>query len=370
MKYILLLLLFIFSQNSFAKDIIVFYAKGDVKITNLENEERKALKGTNITEGEQISTGNNSFVILKIDGHSVHRVEENSNLLINNLPYNFKDSDELEEGGSFYLKLGTIFSEVTQKSDTNSLTIKTKNSTMGVRGTKLMVSKGQETNDTWVSVKEGVVEVQNEVSGNHDLLLNKQSLVIESDKNFTKQKVYEWQNKLSWTIDKPIEIEKSFRSQRKLERMEFRKKRSNWTRKEALFKSKMNEWKTKNEKYKIRTKDFKPNPQKIIRKERLKEKISIKLKDKRLKKSTRQLYKGILNQDQDIKLNDFAKSRLDKSNEKIKIKRIELEKMRRQRTRRNLPRPPAPGGISGNNPAGGTPTTVPNDPVNIGGGTP
>ena len=170
MKVLFTILLCLLNFSVFAKEIKVVYAKGNVKIFDIEGNKSKALKGMIVKEGELISTAKSSFVILKIEGHSVHRVEEETTLRIDELPYNFEDSEELEQGGNLYLKVGTIFSEVIKKSDNDSLTIKTKNTTMGVRGTKFMVSSGGENQNTWLSVDEGEVEIKNDLSKNHDVV--------------------------------------------------------------------------------------------------------------------------------------------------------------------------------------------------------
>ncbi len=341
MKLLLSLCFLLISFRALAIDVSVFYAKGNVKIIDLEGNEKKALKGETVTEGEKIITGKKSFVILKIDSHSIHRVEESSSLLISKLPYHFKNSDELEQGGSFYLEVGTIFSEIFKKSGNNSHEIRTKNSIMGVRGTKFMVSKDKD-DHTWLSVEHGEVEVKNEQTNHHDVVINKQSIVIENDKYFTQPKRYEWQKKLSWNIDKAKEDVKTFSNHRKLALMEFSKKRTKWTRNEVRFKEVQHSWVKRKKAYDLNIKKNKltPNTKLKNRKLRLEEKLENLYKKKGMPKSTRELYKSILNSKSDLKLNDFANEKLDESKSKMRSNKERLRQIRNIRRDQNKPKQP------------------------------
>jgi len=338
MKKLLSLLLLLITSNIWSMDISIFYAKGNVTISDLEGNDKKALKGDILTEGEKIITGSKSFVIIKIDKHSIHRIEENSNLLISKLPYQYQDSDQLEQGGSFYLEMGTIFSEVFKKSGNDSLEISTKNTSMGVRGTKLMVSKDPDSKNIWLSVDEGEVEIKNSISNNHDVISKKQSIVVEGDRNFTKQRRFDWQNKVSWNIEKSKDNINTFESQKKLALMEHGKKRTKWIRDEVQFNNVKNRWKARKKKWSVKAKRLKPSVKLKKRKARLESQLKKVMKKKGMPKSTRELYKGIQNKKTELKLNDFANKRLDRSREKMRNKKRRLENINKERRKLNRPR--------------------------------
>jgi hypothetical protein len=338
MKLLLSLFIFLLSLNTQAIDIKIFYAKGDVKIVDLEGVKKKALRGETAIEGDKIVTGDKSFVIIKIDKHSVHRVEENSSLLISKLPYFFKDSEHLEQGGSFYLEIGTIFSEVFKKSGNESLEVRTKNTIMGVRGTKLMVSRDLDSNHTWLSVDEGEVEIKNEISNHHDIVLKKQSIVVENDSHFTKQKRFDWHNKVSWNIDKGLDEVKTFKVNSKLAFMEHAKKRTKWTRNEVQFRDGKNNWNARKKSWSMKVKVLKPNLKLKKRTKSLDRKLKKLIKKRGMPKSTIELYKGIENSKDELKLNDFVNKKIDRSMDKVRNKKRRMEMLNKQQRRRDRPR--------------------------------
>lgn len=271
MKLFALLFLFV-STFAVAEDVTVFYKKGVVKKVDYEGNEVDLKKGDTLIEGDTLKTLEDSLVILKIGTHSTHRVEENSEILIEQLPYNYEESKELEQGGGFFLKVGTIFCEIFQRASDESFKVRTKSTTMGVRGTKLMASIDTDSNDTWLTVNEGRVEVSNALSKNSDLVENGKSMVVENDKTFTQQKKYEWQNNLKWDIEKNKDNFKSFRQQRKLAYKEFRNKRSSWTRNESRWSEFKKRRKARLAKFRERVKGLKSS-KRLQRRKELRQKI-------------------------------------------------------------------------------------------------
>lgn len=340
MKIILFFLL-IFSFNSFAEDAQVIYAKGENTVEDSAGEIRKVVKGDILIEGEVLSTKENSFVILKIGKHSTHRVEESTVVEIEKLPYQFQNSEELEQGGSFVLQMGTVFSEIFKKSDDESFQIKTQNTTMGVRGTKFMASIDPDSNDAWVTVNEGTVEVKNSLSKANDIIEKDHSMVIEKDKNFTRQQRYEWQKNLKWKIAESKGEFKSFRQQRKMARQEFRQRRSDWVRNEERWGRFKERRKQKLTKFKERTKKFKSNEKLKKRKEKLK-KLRAKRKEFKAKKGKlkekRQLFNEGLRDKKKRKkqkrVNDFLEKRDPQKKPDNMKKRLQNMRKRRRQMRR------------------------------------
>ena len=342
----LLLFLSLFSTYCFAEDVTVFYKKGYVVKLDSEGVETQLKKGDSLIEGESIKTGGGAFAILKIGNHSTHRVEEKSEILIEKLPYTFEESEELQQGAGFFLKMGTVFSNIVKKADEESFQVKTRNTTMGVRGTELMASIDPDSQDTWLTVNEGTVEVSNGLSKSDDLVEHGKTMVIEKDKNFTQQKRYDFQEKLSWDLDQKKEKFKSFRQQRKFAYKEFRQKRSSWTRNESRWKEFKNKRKARIEKFRERVKKLKGSKKLEQRRQlraKLKEKVqSIRAKRKatvqELKEKKTFHRKGLLDSqdNESFQPNSFMnrrKKRKKKLLEQSKDKRINNFQQRRQNIR-------------------------------------
>lgn len=345
MKIVCLLLILTF-QIAWAEDAKVIYSIGQNTITNNSGEQKSINKGDILIEGETLTTGDKSFVILKIGTHSTHRVEENTQIEIAKLPYMYQDTSELEQGGSFILKVGTIFSEILKKSDNESFEIKTQNTTMGVRGTKFMASVDSDSEDTWVTVNEGVVEVNNSASNSSDIIEKDRSMIIEKDKGFTRQQKYEWQKNLKWNIADNKNDFKSFKSQRKKALKEFRQKRSQWVRNEERWSRFQNERGEKLAKFRDRVKNFRSSDKFKKRKEKIKE---LKAKRDEFKSKRKQKVKDLQNKRQlfneglknkkkkQNRVNDFIK------NERFKDRSGErqdrLNRLRNLRKKLRRPKP-------------------------------
>ena len=345
-KLLFLNFILLFSINTFAIDIKVFFVKGNVSSTDLEGVDKKLKKGDLLLEGDTIISKDNSFAILKIEGHSTHKIESNTEVLIADLPYRFEKSEDLEQGANLLLRAGTIFSDVVKTKGVKALTIRTKSSVMGVRGTKLVVSLNEDSHDLLLGVESGVVEVENIISGQRDILIKKQGILIDGDKNFSAPKRYDWLKKLSWDMTSKSK-RNQLRSERKSIFKEIRKKKAKWTRNQVVFKQKELEWASKEKAYIKRVDKLNSSPIKSQREIRINDLI---------KKAPKDLASGITNKKKLLR-NDFIKLRKNK----IEFRRRDLQKIK-QRRRKYRPQPKAPTN---------TPTTVtpPVDgPPTIGGG--
>lgn len=232
---ILVLLLFL-QSIALGIDVKVIYVKGDVKKVDLDGKVKNLVKGDVLIEGYTVKTSADSYALLKIDGHSNHRVEENSEVMIEELPYNFENSKELEQGGSVIIQVGTIFSEITSRADIPTFQVKTKNTVMGVRGTEFMASVLENSEDVFLTVKKGEVEVQNAFSDFHDVVNVNETIVIEKDTKSTQQRRHEWTEKLQWDLSATnFEKGKRFAQVRKEALEAHKQKRKPWVRNELRF---------------------------------------------------------------------------------------------------------------------------------------
>lgn len=333
------LIILVLSSSAHAVDMKVIYTKGKVQKINLENKKVDLDKGGTLIEGDILLTGKDAFVVLKIKGHSTHKVEENSEITIVNLPYYFDKSEELDQGATFLLKAGTIFSDVVASSGKKTLSIKSNNTVMGVRGTKLLVSRQKKTQDVWLLVKTGEVEVHNELSGNKDILIKDQGVVVESDRTFTAIKRYDILKELSWDMS-PASNVNEFSIKKKMAYKEFSEKKSKWDRNEVIYGEKEKRWEREHRDYIERTKNLKPMAIKLKRKRKVTDLITKKPKD---------LARGINNKNK-IRRNDFLELQ---KKRKIQRKLDQNDLIENRNKNRPKPKlPTLPSGAGSNIPAG------------------
>lgn len=262
------LFLLIFTTSAFAIDLTVFYVKGEVFKVNSQGETTALKKGDSLIEGDSVKTKKDSLAILKAKGHSTHKIEQNTEIEISKLPYKFKKSDLLDQEGDLLLKAGTIFSEVTKSKGKKALTITSNNTAMAVRGTTLMVSRDLKTNDVWLAVKKGEVEIENYLSGQKDILTSKQAILVEEDRRFIALKRYKWMNNVSWEVTN-TQNPKSFSKIKKQALKETQQRKTKWVRNEVLFQEKEKSWKKDEVQYKKETKNLSVKEIKTIRLKRI-----------------------------------------------------------------------------------------------------
>jgi len=343
MKKLLVLFIALCSINSFAIDIKILFVKGTAIIEDIHEVTRPAKAGGLIVEGDRIETQDSSLVVLKIEGHSVHRIEENSTVLIEQLPYKFEDSNDVEQHGSFFLKVGTIFTEVLESSDSDTFEIRTKASVMGVRGTKFMVSQDDDSPHVWLTVDHGEVHIQNDHMGKADLVGAKETMLVEHDRKFTAQKRHAFHKELEWKVDSKI-VKKTFKAHRKIARQEHRAKKKNWVRNELRWNKVSENWSGRKEKYQARNVDRKRNTK--LKKRLKKMKVKLKKRVEKHRYENLETKKVLLNRPGNTKNpNSFMSRELKRKREMINRDRDSIDKMQRRRRRvikkkNNQPSPP------------------------------
>jgi hypothetical protein len=338
MKFLFLTCFFL-SVNALAIDVKVVFVKGDVEKTDLSGESSAVKKGSILQEGDTIKTYADSMAILKIKEHSTHRLEAGAQLQIEDLPYKYEDSEELEQGGSFFLKVGTIFSNIFLKSGNTSLELKTKNTTMGVRGTTFMASADETKKDVWLSVNEGEVEIKNAKSTNHDVVLPGQTITVEKDNKFTQPKYYSWVKSLNWDASKDkVKGKENFRNLKFIAYNKFKEKKSKWVRNEEVWKKRRENWKKRKEKWREKVKNLKPNELRQKRADALRRKLK-KFKNKRFNNKLLRNLKTGKQEKPKLDRNEFIKKRkrMQDVEESMKVKQERIkglrEKFKRKRRR-------------------------------------
>jgi hypothetical protein len=328
---LLTLLSIIFSFSSYSKDIEVIFVKGKTYSISMKGKRVSLKKGDFLVEGDTIITEKKSFAILKIENHSTHKIEAESEIYVRDLAYFYEGSKQLEQGANLFVKAGTIFSKVQKVKGKKSLVIESRNSAMGVRGTELLVSVDRRSKDVILAVKTGEVEIENKVSGEKEIIMKKQGIYVGEDLSFSQPKKYLWIDKLSWNMTTKSKAA-SFIHKRKVILKEIRKKKAHWIRNEVLFKQKETQWGRDQKTYDIASASLSPNKVKATR---VRKRLNF------IKKQPKDLANGINNKSK-LNRNSFADQKEGQISDRRSLLRSKararaLERMKNDRRRRYQP---------------------------------
>lgn len=226
----------------------VYHVNGSA-FKDTENQKKiPIIKKMMIYEGDTIYTSENSFLILKGSDFSVHRIEENSKLLVSQTPTIIEN--EIDKPAVFEIMHGSIFNEILKKHDAESFQIKSHNVTFGVRGTKFLISRDKELNDVVISVNSGEVEVQNQYTNSTEFIEPSETMLIEKDFNFTqKQKIKDLLDEKDWDLSDLKTKRRDFRQKRKIAYQKLREKREKWKPNKERIEKKREEWKARKNKW-------------------------------------------------------------------------------------------------------------------------
>jgi len=287
-----------------AKDIEVIYVRGKVLVESETGEISKLVIGSIVTENSKISVAEEALAILKIENHSTHKLEADTEIIIHELPYFYEDSNELEQGSIIELMKGIIFSEVHKKSGTETLKIVSAKTTLGVRGTRFLVSKDEE-NNLLAVVNEGQVEVSGPEQKQIDFLEKDDSIEILQGKKFQKRQKFNFVKGIDWNVSEKDQ-KSSFKNLKKIAKEELTKRRQPWTKDPARIEKFKSAWLERKSMWQARIKNLKPS-QKLKLRKGLKVKRSHLIREEKLenkflnknKKST--LKERFQNRREDIK---------------------------------------------------------------------
>lgn len=216
------MLFFLSSWPVMAKKLAAFvYIKNDVKVFNTHGELVDAEKAMELIVGDVIHVGEESLAIVKIKGNSAIKLEENSELEIEELP-----NEENENATLFNLVKGAVMAKVQKKKDkSKSFEIRKGEVSFGVRGTKFLLGQDEESGELWNIVNEGSVEVVNFKEDDHELVGQGNGLVLTKDQKISKPSSFGWSKELNWEMDGKKSKRANFRKLRKSRREEWKKKR-------------------------------------------------------------------------------------------------------------------------------------------------
>jgi hypothetical protein len=266
-KFSLLLLLSFTSQLSFAVDIKIIFTKGSVTKKTENGDLIPLLKGMRVIESDTLITGDHSMAVFMIKGHSTHRLEAGSALAIEQLPYFFEGSKEIESPGIVKLISGTIVSKINKSKSHESFKIKSTSVVFGVRGTEFLVSN-EKSKDILLSVNEGEVESYNPKTKFREFVGDKESFFVEQGSNYTKKQKFKFHKSIDWNISS-IEPKASYRSLKNKIRKEFLLKRKSWSHDKKRIARRLAVFEAKKKKWKFRTKHLSPSKKLKLRKRKL-----------------------------------------------------------------------------------------------------
>lgn len=212
------------SLPALGAEIKVMYSQGENYKSTGGDQKVLLTKGVQVAKNERIITAENGLVILKIENHSILRIDEETDILVEQLPYFLNQTDVLERGAVYRLIRGTIMLKMLKKTEGESLSVKTADVVFGVRGTLFLADLSD---DLTVSVKEGLVNIQNSSTQQEDFIGGDESMILETGSIFTERQNYDFQREIDWDIESR-KRKKRFRKIRKKLRAEFKRKRRSW----------------------------------------------------------------------------------------------------------------------------------------------
>lgn len=170
----------------------ISYLEGDVTVKR-ESKVIFADFGMSLMEGDTLITGMDSLAILNLDKGGVVKLREDTILTLKGL--GDKTSLKLNHGG--------VFAKVKKLAGWD-FSISTKSVIAGVRGTEFFMAFGRkidETNDVWLCVNEGTVNVSVPEKKQSVLVNQGEGINIIAGKKLTDPRYFKWTDGLNWNTD-------------------------------------------------------------------------------------------------------------------------------------------------------------------------
>ncbi len=172
----------------------VLFVKGVVKIK--QNEKQiQAAKGQRFINRSLIETGNNALAVISLVDGSKIKLNKNSKIVIS-VSSKSPTKVGIFKGSSFF---NVLKSKISSK---DKFIVKTKNASIGVRGTEFFVSYGKDNaKDAWMCVNEGRVSVTPKDGKESVSVKAGEGVQIIGKKRVTKPKPLAWTRKLNWRLN-------------------------------------------------------------------------------------------------------------------------------------------------------------------------
>ncbi|OIQ15485.1 MAG: hypothetical protein BM556_17760 [Bacteriovorax sp. MedPE-SWde] len=204
-----LLLCIITTFNIFAVSVgEVIFTKGDVSVEvgNKKNT-RKINKGHKLQLNEIVVTGKKSLAVIKLKDKSTLKVDKNSKMRVSSILKKLTPTKvEISKGAVFF---NIIKKKAVGKKNPVSFKVQTRTAAMGVRGTTFFVSaSGKDKNyDTWMCVKEGIVEAKRHKSTKAVLVKTGEGVKLSRTEKVDNPRPLPWTQGLNWEFNTQKNIE-------------------------------------------------------------------------------------------------------------------------------------------------------------------
>ena len=143
---------FVVGYSAYARTIAIFRADGEFSTLHSRGRETTNLReGQRLSSGDRLTTGANSQVFVMMDGSSIIKLGENSEIEITEAGRNLEIN----------VIIGSVLVRVDSQEPHHATTVRAQNTTTGVRGTMFTVSVDLYGNET-VSMLSGHAEVNGE----------------------------------------------------------------------------------------------------------------------------------------------------------------------------------------------------------------
>lgn len=318
--YVFCLIGLLFSTSVVAieptSEMKIVFSKGDNYKFNSAGLKTNLKKGSLVDEGDTLYIASDGLALLKIPGHSLMKLDAGSELVVEQLPAILGDNEkEVVEPALLKQIKGAILIEMEQSSDNETLQLRTKSATLGVRGTKFLVATDE---DVTVAVNEGTVEIEND-KGQADFLTQSESMVVENGQDFTARQKFAAIKNINWDVDSNKTSQ--WRKVRKSLRENFRKKRKNWSPNKVRYESFSKRWKEKRARGRERIQKLLKNPK-------------FKKRFERIQKRKRE---GISRRGTDLRDSRKREKSFQNNQDKIKKRKELKDKIKQMKRERNRP---------------------------------
>lgn len=168
------MILFLLLNFALAQTYQIIHKKGVVTI----EREGKVIPGTEVKVGDQVRVEKDGLAILRAPGETIKLLSDTTIQV-----------SEISQSSTLRLFVGGVISKIDKK----GFAIKTKSTSMGVRGTQFFASV-DEKDVAWMCVNEGIVDV-----GGVAVPAGKG--VFVKDGSTSKPRAFAWTKQINWNMD-------------------------------------------------------------------------------------------------------------------------------------------------------------------------
>ena len=191
----IILCIFLATISLQAKEVgEVIFVKGVVKIKQ-DKKQLIATKGQRFINKSLIETGPGALAVISLTDGSKIKLNESSKIVVS-VTSSKPTKVGIFKGSSFF---NVLKSKITKH---DKFIVKTRNASLGVRGTEFFVSYGKESSgDAWMCVNEGLVTVTPKENRLSVKVKAGEGVQIQDTKSVTEPKPLPWTRNLNWKFD-------------------------------------------------------------------------------------------------------------------------------------------------------------------------